>query len=175
MSGRRRGHREPADLVGAQHLVLDLDLVEGQEEGSAAIEESSLHQVGLRVKEPGRFESLATGCRTEPVHAGSIAKTNRRCPSLDTASGSRDPSQPPKMLHFNDDSIVESADLRHTYLDAAAFITRLRQPPRASRRAVGSAVPEGCSFLGIERDADCVLDIAVHHVREVAGADAEVA
>jgi hypothetical protein len=38
-----------------------------------------------------------------------------------------------------------------------------------------AAITEGFSFLGIERDAGYVLDIAVHRLRYAAGTDAEAA
>lgn len=37
-----------------------------------------------------------------------------------------------------------------------------------------AAIREGFSFLGIERDASYVLDIAVHRLRHAAGADSTV-
>jgi hypothetical protein len=38
MGGSRRAHADPVQDVGTQHLVLDLDLVDGKEEGALAIE-----------------------------------------------------------------------------------------------------------------------------------------
>lgn len=48
-------------------------------------------------------------------------------------------------------------------------------PFMGSRSTGVAAIREGFSFLGIERDAGYVLDIAVHRLRHAAGADAEAA
>ena len=48
-------------------------------------------------------------------------------------------------------------------------------PFMGSRSTGVAAIREGFSFLGIERDAGYVLDIAVHRLRYAAGVDAEAA
>src|SRR5450756_244064 len=46
--------------VSAQHLVLDLDLVERQEEGSVASKQPGAHQVRMRVQEASCSKRLTT-------------------------------------------------------------------------------------------------------------------
>lgn len=63
------------------------------------------------------------------------------------------------------------------------YLFRLVTPPRGlivdpfvgSGSTGVAAIREGFSFLGIERDAGYVHDIAFHRLRHAAGADAEAA
>jgi hypothetical protein len=53
-------HRQTVHQMGAQHLVLDLDFVEGKEEGAAADEQPGHNRLRMRMKQTGCGESAAT-------------------------------------------------------------------------------------------------------------------
>src|SRR5262249_11174199 len=52
-------HSEAVAVAGAEHLVLDLDLVRSQEEGVVGVEEGSPDGVGVGVQEAGRLQGSA--------------------------------------------------------------------------------------------------------------------
>ncbi|MDQ6669207.1 MAG: hypothetical protein M3069_00310 [Chloroflexota bacterium] len=58
MIGGRNRHGQAIDQMGAEHLVLDLDLVHGQKERLAAIEKRRRHQLGVRMEQAGGFQCM---------------------------------------------------------------------------------------------------------------------
>ena len=55
-----KDHGPTVHQVGAQHLVLDLDLVESEEEGAAADEQLGDNRLRARMKQTGCGERVAT-------------------------------------------------------------------------------------------------------------------
>src|SRR6266702_4128132 len=87
MRGSRHGNVGSVDNMRAQHLVLDLDLVRGVEEGLAAVEQQRSHRLRVRMDQAGSLESLPTSLGTWWVcHSSHNSLWSCMCIVLNTAT-----------------------------------------------------------------------------------------
>ena len=79
MRRRRLRHRQLVDQMRAQHLVLDLHLVRGQEEPGTGGEQRGADGLRVRVEQPSLGQCSQPGSLAHPPHllTSTLSRTTR--------------------------------------------------------------------------------------------------